>query len=108
VSSRFLADVPGYDHAVLTAVIGAVAWALLSPIPLLGPVIALLGWSVILKWRYPVGWLRVPAVGGAAWVAAVVVVAALKLVGLHTVSAIGYPASDAADRRPSPFTSVTA
>lgn len=91
VSSRFLADEQGYDHAVLTAVIGAIAWALLSPIPLLGPVIALLGWIAILKWRYPVGWLRAAAVGAAAWVAAVVIVAALELVGLHTVSAIGVP-----------------
>jgi hypothetical protein len=91
VSSRFLANVPGYDHAVLTAVIGAVAWALPSPIHLLGPVIALLGSIAILKWRYPVGWLRAAAVGGAAWVAAVVIVAALELVGLHTVSAIGVP-----------------
>jgi hypothetical protein len=90
VSSRFLADVPVYDHTVLTAVIGAVAWALLSPIHLLGPVIALLGSIEILKWRYPVGWLRAAA-GGAAWVAAVVIVAALELVGLHTVSAIGVP-----------------
>ena len=53
--------------------------------------IALLGSIAILKWRYPVGWLRVAAVGGAAWVAAVVIVAALELVGLHTVSAIGVP-----------------
>lgn len=91
VSSRFLADVKGYDHAVLTAIIGALAWALLSPIPLLGPVIALVGWIAILKWRYPVGWLRAGAVGAAAWATAVVVVAALQLVGLDTVSAIGVP-----------------
>lgn len=91
VSSRFLADVKDYDHAVLTALIGALVWALLSPIPLLGPVIALLGWIVVLKWRYPVGWLRAAGVGAAAWAAAVVIVAALELVGLDAVSAVGVP-----------------
>lgn len=91
VSSRFLADVNGYDHAVLTAIIGALVWALLAPIPLLGSVIALVGWIAILKWRYPVGWLRAGAVGAAAWATAVVVVAALQLVGIDAVSAIGVP-----------------
>ena len=91
VSSRVLANDLGYDHAVLTAVIGALAWALLSPIPLLGPVIALVGWVAVLKWRYPVGWLRAGGVGVAAWATAVVVVATLELVGIDTVGAIGVP-----------------
>lgn len=91
VSSRFLAEVKDYDHAVLTALLGALAWALLSPIPLLGPVVALVGWVAILKWRYPVGWLRAGAVGAAAWATAVVVVAALELIGLDAVSAVGVP-----------------
>jgi hypothetical protein len=91
VSSRFLAEVQGYDHAVLTAVIGALAWALLSPIPLLGPVIALVGWVAVLKWRYPVSWLRAAGVGAAAWAAAVVIVAALELVGVDAISAVGVP-----------------
>lgn len=89
--SKFLAEPRGYDHAVLTAIIGAVAWALLAPIPLLGPVIALVAWVGILKWRYPVGWLRAAGVGAAAWAAAVVVIAALELVGVDAVSAIGVP-----------------
>lgn len=91
VSSRFLADGSGYDHAVLTAILGALAWALLSPIPLAGPVVALVGWVAILKWRYPVGWLRAAGVGAAAWAVAVVVVAALELLGIDAVSAVGVP-----------------
>ena len=91
VSSRFLADVNGYDHAVLTALLGALVWALLSPIPLLGPVIALAGWVGILKWRYPVGWLRAAGVGAAAWAVAVVFVSALGIVGIDAVSAVGIP-----------------
>lgn len=91
VGSRFLAGAKSYDHAVVTALIGALAWALLSPIPLLGPVIALVGWIAVLKWRYPVGWLRAAGVGAAAWVSAVVIVAALGLLGIDAISAIGVP-----------------
>jgi len=91
VGSRFVTEATGYDHAVFTALIGALAWSLLSPIPLLGPVIALAAWIAILRWRYPVGWLRAGGVGVAAWVVAVVVLAALELVGVHTISAIGVP-----------------
>lgn len=66
-------------------------WALLSPIPLLGPLVALVGWVAILKWRYPVGWLRAGGVGLAAWATAVVVVTALELLGIHTAGAVGVP-----------------
>lgn len=88
---RFVAAERGYDHAVLTAVLGALAWALLSPIPLVGPAVALVAWVAVLKWRYPVGWPRAAAVGVAAWVVAVVVVAALGLLGIPVTGAVGVP-----------------
>lgn len=91
VGGRFLGGGESYDHAVVTALIGALAWALLSPIPLLGPVIALVGWIAVLKWRYPVGWLRAAGVGAAAWATAVVVVAALGLLGIDAIGAVGVP-----------------
>lgn len=91
VGSRFLGGGKSYEHAVVTALIGALAWALLSPIPLLGPVIALVGWIAVLKWRYPVGWLRAAGVGVAAWAAAVVIVAALGLLGINAIGAVGVP-----------------
>lgn len=91
LSSRYLAELHSYDHAVLTAIIGALTWSLLSPIQFLGPVIALFGWVSILKWRYPVDWLHAGALGAGAWVTAMVVVAGLQLVGVETATAVGVP-----------------
>lgn len=91
VAGRFVAEGRGYDHAVLTAALGALAWAFLSPIPLVGSAVALVAWVAVLKWRYPVGWPRAAAVGAAAWVVAVVVVAALGLLGVPVTGAVGVP-----------------
>ena len=37
-----------YEHAVVTALLGAVAWALLSWIPLVGSLLALAGWIAVI------------------------------------------------------------
>ncbi|MFB6302166.1 MAG: hypothetical protein ABEH78_04830 [Haloferacaceae archaeon] len=86
-----VADGRGYAHAVLTALVGALAWALLEPIPLLGGLLALVAWVAVVKWRYRGGWLRAAVVGIVAWAAAVVALAALDLLGLGSVSALGVP-----------------
>jgi hypothetical protein len=81
----------GYAHAVLTALVGALAWALLESVPLLGGLLALVAWVGVVRWRYDGGWLRSGAVGVAAWAAAVLVLAALDLFGVGAVSALGVP-----------------
>ncbi|WP_254762610.1 hypothetical protein [Natrinema marinum] len=89
--THVVADARDYAHAVLTALCGALVWALLEPIPLLGGVLAIVAWVAVLKWRYRLGWPRSAAVGVAAWAAAVVALAALELVGIGSVSALGVP-----------------
>lgn len=87
-------DDPGglsYEHAVVTALLGAVAWALLSWIPLVGSLVALVGWVGVIRWRYPGGWRDAAVTGAAAWAAAVVALAALELLGVGGVSALGVP-----------------
>ncbi|WP_435345924.1 hypothetical protein [Haloarchaeobius sp. HRN-SO-5] len=87
-------DTPGgltYEHAVVTALFGAVAWALLSWVPLIGSLLALAGWVGVIRWRYPGGWTDAVVTGAAAWAAAVVVLAALELLGVGSVSALGVP-----------------
>jgi hypothetical protein len=84
-------DARGYGHAVLTALVGAVVWALLEPVPLIGGLLATVAWVGVVKWRYRGGWLRSIGVGIAAWVVAVVVLAALDLLGVGAVSALGVP-----------------
>ncbi|QLG49591.1 hypothetical protein [Natrinema halophilum] len=80
-----------YAHAVLTALFGALAWTVLAAIPLLGWLLATVAWVGVVKWRFRLGWLRAAAVGIVAWAAAVVVLAALELIGVGSVSALGVP-----------------
>ncbi|MFB6183573.1 MAG: hypothetical protein ABEI96_03375 [Haloarculaceae archaeon] len=93
-AARYLAapsdPVGNYADGVLTALFGALAWALVSWVPLLGPLLALVAWVGVIKWRYPVGWIRATVVAGGAWAVAVVVVALFGLFGLD-VSALGVP-----------------
>ncbi|WP_049901599.1 hypothetical protein [Natrinema sp. J7-1] len=90
-STHVLADARGYTHAVVTALLGALAWALLEPIPLIGGAGAIITWVAIVKRRYRLRWLRAAGVGVATWAAAVVVLAALELLGIGSVSALGVP-----------------
>lgn len=80
-----------FEHAVVTALLGAVAWALLSWIPLFGSLFGLVGWVAVIRWRYPGGWVKAGVTGAAAWAGAVVALAALELIGLGSVSALGVP-----------------
>jgi hypothetical protein len=80
-----------FEHAVVTALLGAVVWALLARVPLVGTLFALAGWVGVIRWRYPGGWLEAGATGAAAWAAAVVALAALELLGVGSLSALGVP-----------------
>jgi len=87
-------DRPGaltYEHAIVTALLGAVVWALLSWIPVVGVALALLGWIAVIRWRYPGGWLDAIKLGVAAWAAAVVILTLLELAGVRALSALGVP-----------------
>jgi len=80
-----------FEHAVFTALLGAIGWALLSWIPIVGSLLALLGWIAVIRFRYPGGWTDAAITGVAAWVTAVVVLAVLELLGIGSVSALGVP-----------------
>ncbi|WP_049935849.1 hypothetical protein [Haloplanus natans] len=91
LSARVVADVDDYGRAVVTAVFGALGWAVTAWIPLIGPIIALIVWIGVLKWRYPGGWGTAAVMGLIAWIAALhilFVVNALLGVG---VGAFGVP-----------------
>jgi hypothetical protein len=80
-----------YGDAVLTALLGAIVWSLVDGVPFVGGLLALVAWVAVLKWRYPVGWLRASLVGVGAWAVATVVIAALALVGVGSLDALGVP-----------------
>ncbi len=90
-SARLIVDVDDYSHAVVTALLGAVAWALTAWIPLLGPILALIAWVWVINWRYPGGWGTAAAIGFIAWLAALGILFVLNVVFRLGVGAFGVP-----------------
>jgi hypothetical protein len=91
LSARVVADIDDYGRAVVTAVLGALGWAVTGWIPLIGPIVALIVWIGVLKWRYPGGWKDAAIMGLVAWAAALVVIAVLNGVLGLGISAFGVP-----------------
>lgn len=84
-----------YMDAVFTALIGAFVWAVaaffLGSIPLLGPIIVLLAWLWVINARYQGGWINAAAVALVAWVAVLVTLYILAMLGVTGFQAIGVP-----------------
>lgn len=86
-----LVDVTDFSRAVFTAILGAIAWALTVWIPLIGPLVALIAWVGVIKWRYPGGWKRAIAIGVVAWAAALAILAVLNSIFSIGIGAFGIP-----------------
>ena len=88
-----------YSHAVVTALLGALAWtgvvvalaAAELDVGSLASVLALVVWVAVVKWRYRSGWLRAGLIGVFAWIAALVALSLLSIVGVTAVDAYGIP-----------------
>ena len=91
VSARVVVDVDDYSHALVTALLGAIAWAITSWVPLLGPILALIAWIWVINWRYPGGWGTAAAIGLVAWLAALVILFVLNAIFRLGVGAFGVP-----------------
>ncbi|MFC4542759.1 hypothetical protein ACFO5R_12585 [Halosolutus amylolyticus] len=91
ISATVVADVDDYSHAIVTALVGAIAWALTSWIPLVGPIIALVAWIWVINWRYPGGWANAAAIGFVAWLSALAILFVLNSVLRFGVGAFGIP-----------------
>lgn len=91
ISARFLTDVDDYSHAVITALVGAIGWALAAWIPLIGPILALIVWIAVIRWRYPGGWVRAVVIGLAAWASALVILFVVNVTLGLGIDAFGVP-----------------
>jgi hypothetical protein len=91
VSALFVVGVNDYSHAVVTAMIGAVAWAVTAWIPLIGPILALVVWVWVINWRYPGGWVKAGLIGIGAWIAALAILMAVNTVFRFGIGAFGVP-----------------
>jgi len=93
--ARVATGVDSLAGAAVTALAGAVVWALvdlfLGWIPLLGPAATVVAYVGVVKWRYPGGWLTAAAIALVAVVTASVVLWALGTLGVGGVDAFGVP-----------------
>jgi hypothetical protein len=91
ISASIIVDVQDYSHAVVTALVGAIGWALFSWIPLIGTLLALVVWVGVVNWRYPGGWKNAALVGVVAWLAALVILLIVNSVFRLGIGAFGVP-----------------
>ena len=91
ISARVVVDVDDYGHAVVTAIVGAVGWAVTSWIPLVGPLVALVVWVGVINWRYPGGWTKAAIIGVGAWLSALLLLLVVNSVLGLGIGAFGVP-----------------
>ena len=95
VGARLMADVDDYTYAIITALVGAIVWAvaayLVGWIPLLGPLLVLAAYVGVIHWRYPGGVGEAVGIALVAWVTAFVVLYVLSLVNVIAPEAMGVP-----------------
>ncbi|SER26054.1 hypothetical protein [Natrinema salaciae] len=84
-----------YDHAIVTALIGAIVWAvvgfLVGWIPLLGPLLVLAAYIGVINWRYPGDWTAAAMIGLVAWVTVLIALYVLAVLGITGFGAVGVP-----------------
>ncbi|WP_101294610.1 hypothetical protein [Halegenticoccus soli] len=85
----------GFVRAVITALVGAIVWGVLSFfvgwIPLLGPLLMLIAWISVINLQYPGGWGSAAAIGFVAWIVAVVALYVLAVLNIVSLGALGVP-----------------
>ncbi|WP_254766753.1 hypothetical protein [Salinilacihabitans rarus] len=91
VGATIIVGVEDYGHAVVTALVGALAWALTAWVPLVGPLLALVAWVWVIERRYPGGWATAALIGVVAWLAAAVILSVLDGLFGVGVGAFGVP-----------------
>ncbi len=91
ISASLIADVQDYSHAVVTAFLGAIGWALFSWIPIVGTLLALVVWIGVINWRYPGGWTNAAIIGFVAWLSALALLFVLNSVFRLGIGAFGVP-----------------
>jgi len=95
LGASILTDVEDYTYAIVTALIASLVWfivaAFLGWVPLLGALLALLAYIAVINYRYPGGWVEAIGIALIAWIATVVILYVLALLGITSFSAIGIP-----------------
>lgn len=95
VGALIVVGAKDFDHAVVTALLGAIVWAVVGAvlgwIPLVGPVIALVAYVAVINWRYPTDWTAAAMIGLVGWLTVLAVLYGLATLGITEFDAIGVP-----------------
>ena len=92
VGARVITGIEDYGYAIITALIGAAVWWLVSAvIPFVGAIIALIAWIWVINVRYPGGWGKAIGIGLVAWLAVWVVLVVLNALNIVAADALGVP-----------------
>lgn len=91
LGARVIVDTEDYTHAIVTALIGALALVIFGLVPIIGTLLALVAWIIVVNWRYPGGWVDAIQIGLIAWIASLAALWILSLVGIEGLGAIGVP-----------------
>lgn len=95
VGARLIVGAGDFNHAIVTALIGAIVWAvagaLVGWIPLLGPLLALIAYVAVINFRYPSEWTAAAMIAIVAWVTVLIALYALAFLGITGFEAIGVP-----------------
>ena len=93
LGAKFIVDAEDYSYAVITALIGAVVWAVVGFffgwIPLLGPLLVFVAYLAVINARYPGGWVDAAAITIVAWISVLVVLYVLAVIGVTGFEAVG-------------------
>ncbi|UPV73442.1 hypothetical protein M0R89_12920 [Halorussus limi] len=99
VGARVIADRNDYEYAVLTALVGAFVWWLITGLfgiipfagEFIGAVLGLVAWVYVINARYPGGWGSAIGIGVVAWLAVWVVLVVLESLEIIASGALGVP-----------------
>ena len=93
--ARVIAEVEDYSYALITALIGAIIWVVVSFffgwIPLLGPLLALVAYVAVINYRYLSGCGSAIDIALVVWIAFLVVLYVLGILGVTAFDAMGVP-----------------
>lgn len=95
LAAKFILGESDFGKAFMTALFGAVVWAvvgfLFGWIPLLGPLITLLAWVGLINSMYEGGWVNAAGIAFIAWISVLVILYILAVLGIGSFEAIGVP-----------------
>ncbi|WP_049923612.1 hypothetical protein [Halopiger djelfimassiliensis] len=95
VGASVIVDAEDYTYAIITALIGAIVWAVVGFffgwIPLLGPLLVFVAYIAVINARYPGGWVDAAAITLVAWISVLVVLYVLAVIGVTGFEAVGVP-----------------